>query len=311
MKVAAVVNPVAGRGGAPRIWPRLLEAREVERVQVYTWWTQEPGHAERLAARARREGFDRVVAVGGDGTLLEVINGLWWESQGLCPSVGMVPLGTGCDYLRNFDCGRSLEENLSIALGEVTKPVSVGWTSLQGMDGCPYERVFVNVLGVGFDAKVITRLRRRRLRLPGRAAYVLSVFQELRRLPHYRIIAQVDGLDLRLDIALMAIGLGRYFGGGMKITPGASPQKPYFQLVLGKRLNRLDLLKLLPKIYTGRHLDHPQVNAYCAEHIMVAAEPAALVEAEGELIGCTPLEVKLLPGQLEFAGRVVYSDEEH
>ena len=105
MKTVAIVNPTAGYRRARRVWPRLLASLGEPGANVATWWTERPGHAETLAARARREGFDRVVAVGGDGTLLEVVNGLWWEPQGPLPSVGVVPFGTGCDYVRSFDLG--------------------------------------------------------------------------------------------------------------------------------------------------------------------------------------------------------------
>ena len=88
MKTVAIVNPTAGYRRAPRLWPRLLKSLGEPGARVATWWSQWPGHAEALAARARREGFDRVVAVGGDGTLLEVVNGVWWESRGLLPSIG-------------------------------------------------------------------------------------------------------------------------------------------------------------------------------------------------------------------------------
>jgi len=269
---------------------------------VATWWTEAPGHAEILAARARREGFDRVVVVGGDGTLLEAVNGLWWESQGLQPSVGMVPLGTGCDYPRNFACGRTLQAHLATALAEATVPVSLGQARLQGLDGRSHLRVFVNVLGLGFDAGVIARFRGRRLRLPSKAAYIVSALQELRNLKRYQITGELNGRPLRLDVILVAIGLGRYFGGGMMITPGASPHSQHLQVVLGQRLSRLELLGLLPAIYAGKHLDHPCVTGCYAEYITLAAEPPALVEADGELIGRTPLKVEVVPAALRFAG---------
>ncbi len=305
MKTVAIVNPVAGYHRAPRIWPRLLEACGEEGSRITTWWTERPGHAEILAARARREGFDRVVAVGGDGTLLEVINGLWWEPRGQKPSVGMVPFGTGCDYLRNFVCGRDLEDNLVNALKEATVPVSVGRARLRALDGRPYERVFVNVLGMGFDAGVIAHSQRRRLRLPGKLVYVACALQELCRLRHYRITGKVNGRPLQKDALLVAIGLGRYFGGGMMIAPGASFSSDRFQVVLAQRLTRLALLGLLPKIYSGRHLEHPQLLHCDADHITVAADPPAYVEAEGELIGRTPLEVEILPRALSFAGQPI------
>jgi diacylglycerol kinase (ATP) len=160
----------------------------------------------------------------------------------------------------------------------------------------------VNVLGLGFDAGVIARLRGRRLRLPGKAAYVVSALQELRNLRRYQITGEMNGRPLRLDAILVAIGLGRYFGGGMMITPGASPLSQHLQVVLGQRLSRLELLGLLPAIFTGKHLDHPCVAGCYTEHIKLAAEPPALVEADGELIGRTPLEVEIFPAALRFAG---------
>src|SRR5665647_2932786 len=149
MKTVAIVNPTAGYRRARLVWPRLLASLGELGGNVATWWTGRPGHAETLAARACREGVDRVVAVGGDGTLLEVVNGLWWESRMPLPSVGIVPFGTGCDYVRSFDLGPTLRDQVMSALGEATLAVSLGLVRLQGFDGKPRVRVFVNVLGLG------------------------------------------------------------------------------------------------------------------------------------------------------------------
>jgi diacylglycerol kinase (ATP) len=302
MKIVAIVNPVAGSRRAGTIWPRLVEAGKAA-ARVATWWTEGPGQAEILAARARREGYDRVVAVGGDGTLMEVANGLWWEPQGQKPSVGTVPLGTGCDYLRNFAAGRQrLEDKLATALQEATVPVSVGLAQVTGRGGEPRQRIFMGVLGAGFDAQVIARFRR--LGLPGKAAYFMSGLLEIARLRHYQISGVVDGRQLNEKAALLVTGLGRYFGGGMMVAPGASVQSRRFQVVLGQRLSRGALLKLLPKIYAGKHLNHPQVATYYAGHVKVTAEPAAWVEGDGELLGKTPLEVTVIPEALQFAGHL-------
>ena len=244
MKTVAIVNPTAGYRRARRVWPRLLASLGEPGANVATWWTERPGHAETLAARARREGFDRVVAVGGDGTLLEVVNGLWWEPQGPLPSVGVVPFGTGCDYVRSFDLGLCRRDQVMTALGEATLAVSLGLVRLQGFDGQPRVRVFINVLGLGLDARVIASFRQQRLRLPGKMAYFLSGFKELRRLTQHRITAELDGRGLSTAAMLAAIGLGRYFGGGMMITPGASPQAGHFQVVLAQKLTRLELVTI-------------------------------------------------------------------
>jgi diacylglycerol kinase (ATP) len=301
MKTVAIVNPTAGYRRARRDWPRLLASLGEAGAHAATWWTEWPGHAETLAAQARRQGFDRVVAVGGDGTLLEVVNGLWWESRGKQPSVGVVPFGTGCDYVRSFDLGPTLRDQVITALGEPTLKVSVGVVRLQGLDGQPRQRVFVNVLGLGFDARVIARFRQQRLRLPGKTTYFLSGLKELGRLRHHRITGSLNGCPLETDAAVVVVGLGRYFGGGMMITPGASPTADHFQVVLGQKLSRLELLTLLPGIYAGKHLHHPRVSAAYAGQITIHADPPAEVEAEGELEGATPIEVAIRPRALRIA----------
>jgi YegS/Rv2252/BmrU family lipid kinase len=301
MKTVAIVNPTSGYRRARRVWPRLLASLGAPGANVDTWWTAWPGHAETLAARARREGFDRVVAAGGDGTLLEVVNGLWWEPRGPLPSVGVVPFGTGCDYVRSFDLGRGLRDKVMTALGQATLAVSLGLVRLQGYDGRPRRRVFVNVLGLGIDAQVIAGFRQQRLRWPGKTGYFLSGFKELGRLRQHRITGALDGRGLSTDAMLVAIGLGRYFGGGMMITPGASPQAGHFQVVLAQKLSRLELLGLLPGLYSGQHLDHSRVTAAFAGQVTIHADPPADVEAEGELEGVTPIEVAIIPQALRIA----------
>ncbi|MHB8067705.1 MAG: diacylglycerol/lipid kinase family protein [Desulfobaccales bacterium] len=303
MKTVAIVNPVAGCRRAPRHWPFLKDSLGAPGTGVVTWWTEGPGHAENLAARARRQGFERVLAVGGDGTLIEVVNGLWWEPQGLLPSVGMVPFGTGCDYVRNFDLGQSLREKLVTALGKTTMAVSVGLAHLRGMDGQARRRIFLNVLGVGFDAKVIARFRGRRVILPSKTAYFLSALQELRQLTYHRITGEVDGKPLKMKAMLVVAGLGRYFGGGMMITPGASPLSGHFQVALYQKFTRWELLALTPRLYSGRQVDHPRVAMCYARHVKMVADPYAYVEAEGELQGRTPLSLEIIPGALQFAAR--------
>lgn len=301
MKTVAIVNPTSGYRRALRDWPRLLASLGEAGARVATWWTEGPGQAESLAARARREGFDRVVAVGGDGTLVEVVNGLWWESLGRLPSVGVVPFGTGCDYVRSFELGESLRDKVMSALGEAELTVSAGLVRLQGFDGRPRQRVFVNVLGLGFDARVIAGFRAQGLRLPGKAGYFLSGLKEIVRLRHHRINGELDGRAITSEAMLVAVGLGCYFGGGLMITPGASPQAGQFQVVVGEKLSRLEVLTLLPGIYAGRHLDHPRISASYAGHITIEAEPPAWVEAEGELEGLTPIDVAIIPGALRVA----------
>ena len=201
MKAVAIVNPAAGFGKAAKVWPRLMEGLGSRPDQPATWWTKGPGHAELLAARARQQGCKRVLAVGGDGTIYEVANGLWWEPQGQLPSLGIVPLGTGCDYMRNFSRGFTLEDCLTQALGESTVAAGVGILQVQGFRGKLITRVCLNVLGLGFDARVVARMRRQKLPLAGRAPYFISGLQELLMLKHFRLSGRIDDGHRLQDLA--------------------------------------------------------------------------------------------------------------
>jgi YegS/Rv2252/BmrU family lipid kinase len=301
MKCAAIINPVSGRGLAAREWPRLLESLASGVRPQVTWVTEGPGHAVLLAAEARRRGCERIVVAGGDGTLNEVVNGLWFEPAGRLPIVGMVPFGTGCDYVRNFHTGSNPAEQLRTALGDSVVKVDVGSCRLKGLDGRPVERVFVMVLGGGFDALVVKRFRQQRLVRRGKSAYALSVIQELALLRPFRLVGEADGKPINTQSILFAAGLGRYFGGGMMIAPGASPLAGHFQLLWGESLSRWEILSLLPKIYLGKHVGHPQIRSLRARRVKLFSDPEVYVQAEGELIGRTPLELVVHPGSLPFA----------
>jgi diacylglycerol kinase (ATP) len=304
VKTVAIVNPTAGNRKAVRLWPKVLENLGPRAVSLATWWTQGPGHGEILAARARRQGFERVVAVGGDGTISQVANGLWWEPQGSRPSLGIVPLGTSCDYVKNFSRGRSPMDWLVQALGDVTVPVHVGVLQVQAIAGGPHTRICLNVLGLGFDAKVVECQGRHRFPLAGKAPYLVSGLQELLALRSHHLAGWLNGKPFAAQSSLLVAGLGRYFGGGMKITPLASPESGRFHVVWDEGLGRLALLLLACRTFAGTHLSHHRVRSCLAQTLEVTADPPALVEVEGELVGRTPLKAYISPNYLHIAAPV-------
>jgi diacylglycerol kinase (ATP) len=299
--MVAIVNPVAGWRQSRKSWPRLLKASGQLGSQVTTWWTEAPHQAESLAARARREGFQRVVAVGGDGTLFEVANGLWWEPQGELPSLGIIPWGTGCDYGRNFALGANPREHLRTALSEATIPVSVGVFHCHGPEAALRGRIFLNHLGAGFDASVIARFRGWRLLIPGKLPYFLAAFRELLELKSYRLQGTFNRTPFDTTACILVVGLGRSFGGGLTITPQASPQAPGFQVVWAGPLSRMALLGQFIRLWRGQGLRPPGVHAAWAQKVTLTGDPPVQVEADGELIGQTPLEVEVYPEAFQVA----------
>jgi diacylglycerol kinase (ATP) len=304
VKTVAIVNPAAGGRRASREWPRLLETAGPSEAQVVTWWTEGPRHAESLAARARRQGFQRVVAVGGDGTLFEVVNGLWWEPAGNPPSLGIVPMGTGDAYVRSLSLGANRKEQLLTALGEATLPVSAGLCRGGGPLAPSQPRLFLNHLGVGLDARVVAGFRRRRLPLRGTLPYFLAGLRELASPIFYRLRGALDGEPLDTAACLLVAGLGRFFGGGLKLFSQVSPQAPSFQVLWIGRLSRRALLGLAARAWAGVPLRHPAVHTAWARKIVLTTDPAAPFEAEGELLGQTPLVLEVQPEAFRVAVRL-------
>jgi diacylglycerol kinase (ATP) len=301
MKTVAIANPVAGFRRAPHVWPGLLNRLGGRASQVVTWWTEGPGHAEFLAAQAKRSGVDRVIAVGGDGTIFEVANGLWWESEGRLPSLGIVSFGTGCDYVRNFEVGHTPFDHLVHAIGESTLSADLVVLQAMGLHGRPTSRVCLNVIGAGFDAQVIDRNNRQKIPKYGKLPYFLSGIQELLKLSHFRLQGEIDGEEFEAVSLIFVAGLGQYFGGNMRITPGASPQSGRVQLVWDQQISSLDLIRLFPQVYLGRHLKHPKVQTRFARKVELVTEPPALVEADGELVGLAPLKLEIYPEAFQVA----------
>ncbi|MEM5787044.1 MAG: diacylglycerol kinase family protein [Syntrophobacteraceae bacterium] len=303
MKIAAIVNPTSGSGKAGKRWPALLKALGSRETEIQTRWTEYPGHAEILAASARREGYERVIAAGGDGTLFEVVNGLWNERQGEMPSVGMVPLGTGCDYIRNFEAGSGPTEKLHTAMGKSTVAVSLGLCRFCGENGEARQKVFTMVLGVGFDAEVIRRFESRRAVRSGWLAYALSSLLELRRIKTLRLNGEIDGASFQAGTPLFVAGIGRYFGRRMAITPGSSPTSGLCQVVWSEAVSKPALLRLIPLTYFGAHIKDSRIGTAYARRITLDSIPPAWIEADGELLGKTPLELEILPKALHFAAK--------
>lgn len=304
MRIAAIVNPVSGWGTARKKWPALLRASGLSSDRVETFWSEYPGHSEPLAASARRSGFDRVIAVGGDGTLFEILNGLWWEERGELPSIGMVPIGTGCDYIRNFHVGRSPVERLRTAVSSSTIKVSLGrcrtWNSERVC-----ERVFAMILGLGFDAEVVRLFRTGRFGRAGWLAYALSVLGAFGRLNSHVLSGNVDGVSFHSSAISFGTALGRCFGKRIEIAPPASPVRNEFEVVWVERVGFVRTLFLVFLAYFGAHYRLPWVKAASATRVGLDSSPPAWIEADGELIGKTPVEIEIIPEAFLFAANAV------
>jgi diacylglycerol kinase (ATP) len=300
-----IVNPIAGNGRAHGLAPRVQAWLDERGLTARLLETRERGHAERLASTAGDLGHDRVVVIGGDGTIQEVVNGLLTASRASengVPAIGAIPAGNGNDLVRDLALPLDPMAALAVALGEETRPIDVAVA--RGDDG--RLRHFAVAGGVGFDARVAHVMYGHRFPWQrGRAGYFLSTFFELLRFRNHRLRLTLDTQDGEREIErrslLVAFANGPYYGGGMQICPGADPADGFLDVCVAGDLSRWEALRLLPGIYRGAHVGHPKVEFVRARSVRFDGDDGTLVHLDGEPFGAIPVTIDLVPAALQVA----------
>jgi diacylglycerol kinase (ATP) len=298
-----IVNPIAGDGRSLHLehWlhHRLHSAGHGARMVK----TREPGHARELARHAAANGHDRVVAVGGDGTVQEVVNGILESGSGL--AIGILPGGNGNDLARSLGIPSKLDEALEVALGELLTTIDVG-KATRGDGATKVVRHFTSAGGVGFDAQVARTMTGRRQRWQrGRIGYALSTLWELQRFRNRGVEITLDTPDgertIERRILFMAFANGKYYGGGMQICPDAMLADGWIDLCLVGDISRLEAMRQLPGLYHGRHVGHPAVEFLRARSIRITGDDGTLAHLDGEPFGSLPLQIEVVPRALTVA----------
>jgi diacylglycerol kinase (ATP) len=298
-----IVNPIAAHGRLGREWPDILKALHAAGFYFTFDLTTAPGHATELARAARQRGVDTVVAVGGDGTVHEVVNGLLDEAVVAAPpdkpeaTLGVIPFGTGADFVRTVGIPRDAQGAIARLRVAERRPIDVGHVQYRH-DGEMRSRFFVNVMGFGFDAAIMERVNRSSKRLTGTWPFLSSLLVQLFTYENKQMTVRSGDLSLSGRVNVLAVCNGRYFGGGMKVGPPAVLDDGVLDVVLVGDLNRLEVLLNLPRIYAGTHLSHPKVKHLRVSELEVETEEEVFIEAEGELLGTAPARLRLIPHAL-------------
>jgi len=300
-----IVNPIAGSGRAHGYAPRIEAWMSDQGIAGRLLETRERGHAERLAAAATDLGHDRVIAVGGDGTIQEVLNGLMAAGaapDGGPPSLGIIPAGRGNDLARSVFLPLDPMTCLPIAVGATSRRFDVGKAISE--DG--KVRYFGAAGGVGFDAAVAyTMAVRRRFWMRGEVGYFLGTLNELRRFHNseLRITLRGDGEDRVVDqrFLFVAFANGPYYGGGMLICPDAETDDGWLDVCLVGDLSRFEALRELPGIYKAKHVNNKKVEIVHARSVRIEGDTSARAHLDGEPFGTASVEISLLPGAISVA----------
>lgn len=288
----AIVNPAAGAGATGRSWPGLATLLSRLGLELDAVTTTRPREATELARRAVAAGHSLVVAVGGDGTVNEVVNGITGADGRPLATLGVIATGRGRDVCRNFGIPRAPDAAARALVGGRETVADLGHVELP--DG---PRFFVNAIGAGFDADVARRAQGRRG--PGTVPYLVGVFQAV---AHHRArpVAITGDVTWSGPATAVVVANGAFYGGGMKIAPAAAVADGALDLVLLGDFGRLELVRWLPSVYRGTHVRHPRVVVAPVRALRIAGPMALPVHVDGEPAGTTPISVGIRPRALRL-----------
>ncbi len=293
-----IVNPTAGAGRTARLWPQIMGLFKGQGLRFEHDITEAPGHAIELAKAAAADGYDMVVSVGGDGTINEIVNGLYAAGNIKDALLGIVSTGTGGDYIRTIGVPRRYEEACRCFLQPKKLTVDLGVIEYVS-DGQRAERLFVNFAGMGFDAEIVQRTTQQFKALGSLPSYLAGLLATLMSYRNRDISLVVDGEAVDMRVCTVVMNNGRYGGGGMFTAPDASINDGYFDVMIIGDMSKPDLLWSLPRIYKGTHLTHPKVTMKKAKEIEIRSAKPMQLQADGELLGQVPARFRILPSVLK------------
>lgn len=292
-----VVNPRAGRGRVGRELPRLVQVLTAAGAEPIVLATEFPGHATELARRATDEGADTVVAVGGDGTVNEVVNGLIVDDRARGhAALGVVSAGSGADFARTFALPGHADGGVRGIIGPAT-PIDVVRLTFQSEHG-PTNRYFVNVAEAGMGAATVAAADRLPRRL-GKARYLVAFWPTLARFQPCEVTVTVDDQSSTATAHNVIVANAGYFGGGMKISPKSKPDDGVVEVQVNIGPKR-QAFTLIPRVYRGTHLPNKRIVEMSGRRGTIETEEPMPVEADGEVLGTTPMQFEVLPGILQM-----------
>jgi len=292
MKVLLVFNPFAGHGHAGKMFPKIETALNDQGIEFDLKSTNYPGHGVEIIRNADLNGYDGLVAAGGDGTLFEVINGYYQNPSRLRIPIGIIPVGTGNAFARELELDHSSwKEAIKIIARQTIRKLDVGKYHSNGQD-----YYYLNILGLGFVADV-TRIALK-LKMFGNISYTLGVLIRTIFLSADNLSIEIDGQILGRECTFVEISNTRY-AANFLMAPNAIIDDGLLDVTIAKKLNRRRLLKCFPKIFTGEHVHLPEVETYQAKRIKIISVKPKVLSPDGELIGTTPVEIECLCQAIE------------
>jgi diacylglycerol kinase (ATP) len=293
----AIWNPAAGSGRSRRLAPIALDLIRREGVEWELALTTRPGEAVELARKAYQQGFRRFLAIGGDGTAYEIVNGLFPEAlSGERPTLALFPVGTGNSFLRDFST-RGVEHTIEALRSGQRRACDV--IRLSHTEG---EIYYLNLASIGFPAEVC-EVTNRRFKGWGELGYLLGVITRLIDFEHVPFPHRVNGSGDwdRRPCLFLSFSNSKFTGGKMMIAPKADATDGRIEYVRWSPVSRFGLIRMLPRLFTGTHIEDPRASRAAAQKIELALDGPVNVLVDGEVLRLNCRSLEVLPAALNVA----------
>lgn len=301
-KIAVVVNPRSAGGRTAKRWPQISRSVEQRLGPMTAKFTEAAGSGAALARDLLRQGCNLVIAAGGDGTINEVANGFLQNDEPVRPDacLGVLPLGTGGDFQRTLGLPSDFGEAVEILSTGVPLRIDLGKAAFRGHDGSSQCRYFVNLVSFGMGGEVAARADNFLRPLGGKAAFLWATLATFLGYHGRRVHIRLDGKQAPASffITNVAVGNGRFHGGGMQPCPTAVLNDGVFEVTVIDYLSLFELAKGMRFLYSDNIYHQAKVHHLRGSKIVAEADQPTRIEMDGESVGQLPLEISVLPERL-------------
>jgi YegS/Rv2252/BmrU family lipid kinase len=288
-----ILNPFAGKGKAFRSIRTIEKYLQKYYMKYDMVITDSPKQAVNIALESANKGFEYIVVAGGDGTINEVLNGIMKSNNPEEIKFGIIPVGGGNDFIKNIDYPKKIEKQVKLLRRRVTKKVDIGQVE---------DYYFINTLGIGFDAQVAITYSKSKV-LNGATGYMKAIMKTLIKCKSYPVEIQVNDISIKGDKLFVSVGNGKCCGGKFLLTPEAKIDDGVFDFCIINKLTRREIIKFLPKVIKGKHVNLPMVTILKGKEIIVKSNEDLPVYLDGEIPDLKDrknIDIKIIPKKINL-----------
>jgi diacylglycerol kinase (ATP) len=298
MKILVIYNPQAGGGRAKVLLPDISAYIEEKGLHAQIVTTEYSGHAVEIAAKAKLDDYDAIIASGGDGTLFEVLNGYYQNpiqiSKENKPPIGLIPNGTGNAFMKELKLSATdWKKAIDIIAQNNPRMIDVGKFITEDKT---YH--FLNIVGMGFVTEIAEASIP--LKWMGNTAYTVATLLKMIFLKSQKMTIEIDGKCLERDGIFVEVANSQYTGTTFFIAPEAEIDDGKLDIIILNKISRLRLLKVFTSIFDGTHINYPEIEYIKAKSIKVIEEKPGKLLPDGEILGSTPVEIECLHKDIKF-----------